>query len=290
MERSFKQFPMPPSNEDLDDPRSPQESELGLRPTNSPKHQKQKPKRYLSKYWLIVGIFIILIILSGVFWLSKHHHLTPKTNRTTSKSTIQPVPTTTSSNTAGQYISNGQDLNLSFSYPSNWVVAPPSNDNASDQTITVTSPLMSIINSAGATVTGQVVISIQPGNTQMSGLASGNATAAQNSVQIGYSKPVASQQQYPYLTFINQAGGKDPTSVFSEVMITGLAQFNQGQPVNGGALAGTLDPIISASFYNCATQACSGSSQTPLYITNSTWLNTDPFLQVLSLFESLQLN
>ena len=168
-------------------------------------------------------------------------------------------------------------------------VTPPSNDNANDQTITVSSPLVSIVNASGGTVTGKVVVSIRPGSSQISELNSGTATASQASIQIGYNNPLPNQQQYPYLTFINLNGGSNSAGVFEEVMITGLTQFTPGESVTPSTL-GPIDPIISASFYSCTTQVCSGPNQAPLSITYATWQNTMVFQQVLSLFQSLQLH
>ena len=74
-----------------------------------------------------------------------------------------------------------------------------------------------------------------------------------------------------------------------EVIITGNTQFNQNEQVDQGTLTG-LDPIISAAFYSCTTNACTGSGETQLSITSTTWGNNSLFKQVLNLFASLKLN
>lgn len=278
---------MPPPTDDLDDLQPPQATESLVRPPSNSGHKKTGHRS--SKVWLLAAIFVLLLIGCGLFWWSKHHQTSPKHN-VASKSQVHPTVKSNSSSQTIKYTSNGQDLNLSFSYPSDWSVTPPSNDNASDQTITVSSPLVSVTNSSGATITGKAVVSIRPGSAQINELTSGKAIASQNSIQIGYTQPTTSQQQYPYLTFIDLSGGSDPSGAFDEVLITGQDEFSQSESVTAETLGGALDPIISASFYTCTTEACSGSSQTPLNITYDTWQNSSLFEQVLAILDSLQLN
>jgi hypothetical protein len=275
MERPLKPFPMPPSAE-ADDTE------------DHPPSHNQSAKR-LQQSWLkllVIGVIVVIVIGGALYAL--HVHTGSKLKHVAISQTIKPS-TNQSSSALSQYVSNGQDLNLAFSYPSNWSVTPPSNDNASDQTITVTSPLMTIENAAGSSLTGKVVVSIRPGSDQITELASGNSTAGQASVQIGYTQPVSGQQQYPFLSFINLPGGADSSGNFQEVIITAEQQFSQGDPITSDELS-SLDPIVSASFYGCSTQACVGTGQTPLSITINTWQNDDPFSQILALFESLQLH
>lgn len=239
---------------------------------------------------LLIGIVIVLLLgVAGggaAYWWVKYYHKTlAKQPHTTP---LVPAPTPTNSNTLNQYVSNGQDLNLSFTYPSNWSVTPSSNSNPSDQPITLNSPLVSITNDKGTTITGKVVVSIRPGSAQLSELASGNAIAAQASAQFAYTKPTSAQHQYPYLTFIQLAGGSNPTSGFNEVMVSGITSFSKGQSITTNSL-GQLDPIISASFYQCTGQTCNNAEQSPVSITNNTWQNGSVFQQVQTLFASLQL-
>ncbi len=256
---------------------------------SSPYSPDARKKRSTLIFAIVAASIILLAVAAGAWWWhAKKQSMAKQPSQT---DTVQQaiMPDTVSDNTTKQYVSNGKDLNLTFSYPSSWTVSPPSNNNASDGPITVTSPLISTTNAAGTAVTGKVVINIRPGYSDISELGSGNATVAQGSVQFAYSKPTSTQHQYPYLTFIHLAGGTNPTGSFEEVMITGITSFAKDQAITSVSLA-QLDPIISAAFYTCTTQTCSGSGMSSLSISNNTWLNDATFKQVQSLFESLQLN
>lgn len=200
-----------------------------------------------------------------------------------------PAPSGTTDSGTASYVSDGQDLNLSFTYPAGWTATPASGGNADDQAITLTSPLVSIPAASGTAVTGKVAVSIRPGTAQLSELASGSATAAQASVQFAYATPTTSQHQYPYLTFVHLAGGADPNGAFDEVIITGITPFTAGQGITADSL-GQLDPIISARFYQCAAEDCTGASATPLSVTNATWQTVTALQQTQAIFQSLRLN
>ncbi len=245
----------------------------------------RKPKAKWPRYAAIAVVLIIVIAAAG-FGLSKHKAAAPPAKKTTA-ATVVPSSTGTSA-ALTNYVSNGKDLNLSFSYPSNWSVTPVSNGNPNDQTITLTSPLVSLTSAASQSVTGKVVLSIRPGTDTLSELDKGSPTVAQNSVQFAYSKPTASQHQYPYLTFVHFSVTGALSGSFQEVIVSGINQMAAGTALSSGAIS--VDPIISASFYDCASTACTGTSATPLAITNSTWTNATIFQQTLAILESLQLN
>jgi len=250
-----------------------------------------KPRRP----WLLtmgIGAVVVVVATAGVFVFLKLR--TPKstpasTAASTNRQSNQPAPTATGSSSTQQYISNGNDLNLKFTYPSDWTATPASNNNASDQTIALTSPLTSVTDSTGATVTAKAVLTIRPGSAQAGELASGSATVAQDSTQIGYTSPTASQHQYPYITYVHLAGGQNTGSVFDEVIITGITKFMKGQGITADSLGG-LDPIISARFYQCSTNACDGSGATALNLTGDLWQNSTLAQQVQLVFTSLQLS
>jgi hypothetical protein len=245
-----------------------------------------KPKKKWP--WIVLAIVLIAVAAGAAAYLifSK-----PKATKSTSQTktvttaTVAPNNQSPSASTV-HYISNGQELNLSFDYPSDWTVTPASESNSNDQTITLNSPLTNIVGADGKSVTGKVVVAIRPARVGLTELASGQATAGQTSVQIAYSKPTASQFQYPYLIFIHLAGGANPSSAFEEVLISGNVHFDKGQGISNV----TPDPIITASFYACTTATCIAKSATPLGVTNSTWTNDTLFKQTLALLESLRIN
>lgn len=281
MERQLKPFPMPQDQSEST------QSTIGE--PDLPHYPIAKKPRHIWGKGFILALILLLVLAAGGFYLvHKLHKASPK-QAPNSSSSVKPSNNLSNQNASTHYVSNGQDLNLAFSYPSDWSVNPPTNDNTADQTITITSPLMTIEDSSSKSVTGKAVVSIRPGTSQISELASGNATGGQTSVQIGYSQPLTSQQQYPYLSFVNLSGGTDANGAFQEVFVTGQQLFSQGQNITAADLS-SLDPIISASFFSCSTQACTGSGETPLSITLDTWQNSSPFTQVLALIQSLQLH
>lgn len=246
-------------------------------------------KKKRSKKPLIIALIVIvvLIIAAGVYWLLKDHKSKPAP-KATSTTNNQPAPAANNSSSGTtQYVSNGQDLNLSFTYPASWSVSPASNNNSNDQPITVDSPSTTITAADGSKVTGKVTVQIQPGSSQLKNLTSTTVTAAQDSVQFAYKQPTSAQQQYPYLTFLHYANGSNVTGSFEGVMVTGVQPFSKGEAVTPGSLGG-LDPIVGASFYTCNTTACSGQGSGSLAITNTTWQNATMFKQVQDLLASLQ--
>lgn len=258
-------------------------------------HEAAPPARSKRKLLLILAGVLVLLLAGGVaaYWLTHRQQPAPAASSRTPATSNQSQPLvpddTQAQGTSGHYVSNGKDLNLSFSYPSDWTVTPASNNNPNDQPITVTSPLVSIPGANGQSTTGKVIVSIRPGNTTLSELSSDKATAGQASAQIAYDKPTSAQHQYPFLTYVHLAGGANPSSSFEEVIITGVSSFAKDQPITSASLS-QLDPIISARFYACSNQACSTSSATSLSITNATWQNAPVCMQTLAIFQSLQIN
>jgi hypothetical protein len=247
-----------------DDPKHPAKY---VRPPKA--HKAGKSAKVSAPFIAITILLLVIIIGAGVF-LAVKHHKSPKAASKTTTSTVQPAVTSTSSTPSDtqKYVSNGNDLNLAFNYPSDWTVTPVS---------------------GGATVTGKVTVTVRPGADTINELNADSPVAADASTQMGYTTPTADQYQYPYLTFVHFSTGANLPGAFEEVIITGTTQFSQNQAIAADDLAG-LDPIISAAFTTCTTQACTGTGAAPLSITSTDWSSGSIFQQVLSLFESFQLN
>ena len=257
--------------------------------TDPASSKSPEPKTKDKKSWMkIVMIALaVIIILGGVLYALGHKSTKPKGHISQQK-IIQVTPPDTSTSTTN-YISNGIDLNLSFDYPNNWTVTPPSNDNKTDQTITLTSPLSMITDADNNSVTGKIVIQVRSGTDTATELNSNSPITSLASTQIKYSEPTANQIVYPFVSFIHFNDGSKATGAFEEVMVTGGLSFSQGQSISAEDISG-VDPIITANFYQCATQSCSGSSESLLSIDLNTWQNDTIFQQVLSTLESFQLN
>ncbi len=236
--------------------------------------------------WVVIAL-LVLALLGGAYWFSQRSKTSKPAAKSNSTTQKNPTPAKSTSTNTKHYISNGKELNLEFDYPDDWTVTPESGNNATDQPIAVISPLVSVTNADGATVTGKVIVSIRPSSEGTKELGASNpTTVAQDSVQIAYKAPTSAQHQYPFLTFIHFANASKASGAFEEVMITGVQGFKKGDPITSAA----TDPIISASFYQCSTEACTGSGGKFLSITYTIWQNTPLFKQVQDLFASLKIN
>jgi hypothetical protein len=251
-----------------------------------PNQQLNAPKKK-NRLLIIISIVVGLILIGVVVFLVIHKSPKPK-GHISSQKIIQVVPSNTPS-TMTTYVSNGNDLNLSFNYPNNWSVTPPTNDNKNDQTITLTSPLTTVINADNDSVVGKIVVQVRPGTATADELNSNSPITSQASIQIAYTKPTTNQTSYPFISFIHFSDGSKATGSFEEVMITGGLSFSQGQSISADDVSG-LDPIISANFYQCAAQSCTGSNENFLSINLDTWQNASIFQQTLAIFQSFQLN
>ena len=255
--------------------------------------QPQHPRR--KKILLILAPLLVLLLAAGglgTYWLISRQKSPPPTpdTSTVQQATSQTPPPAGAATRSSmvQYVSNGSDLKLSFSYPSAWTVTPATNSNPNDKPITITSPLTSVTSTSSSSVTGRVVITINPGGTSLPELASNKATAAATSSQFAYAKPTAAQHQYPYLTFIHLSGGANPAGAFEEVAITGITAFAKEQTVLPESLT-QIDPLITARFYQCSTTSCPPAESAALSITSGTWQSGDLFTQVQAVFASMQM-
>jgi hypothetical protein len=263
-------------------------------PAMSPEPQSDltnnRPSRRRT-LWLLLGALGAVIVLgAGAYFLVLHRQPAARPAAAASGATSnQPTADASGDSTPTTYVSKGNDLNLSFTYPANWQAAPASGGNSDDQTITLTSPRTGMADAQDESVIARAVLTIRPKGTDITELDAGTATVAVTSYQIAYSSPTKVQHGYPFLTFVHLAGGSNPQKLFEEVMVTGAAKFSANQTLSSYSLL-NLDPIISATFYQCSTQACTGSGAEPLSITSDIWQSSDLGQQVLGIFQSLQIH
>lgn len=260
----------------------------------NPQQHASQHRTHKKMLLAIIAVLVILLAVGGTaaYWLIAKHKAPQKpiaSSNTQQTATVPPPTNTSATSSLVQYTSNGNDLNLTFSYPSNWTVTPPSNSNTNDKPITLTSAMMSMADAKGNAVTGKVVISINPGGTSLPELAADKATSSAASVQFAYTKPTPAQHQYPYLTYVHLNGGGNPSGLFEEVIITGITAFAKDQAILPESVT-QIDPLITARFYQCSTQDCATADATSLSITASEWQNTDAFSQVQAVFASMQMH
>ena len=270
----------------------PEEKQVHLPPAYSPPRAytaghrpKVNKRRNHGGRYAAITLLVGVVIIAGVAVLLMHKKSTPPKVVHSASGVAQP----SSQTTGGTYVSNGSDLNLSFIYPAKWSVSPPSDHNSSDQPITLVSSPTSFTAANGSFVKGKVIMTIRPAAAGLSELNNNSPTAAQSSTQFAYTTPTPSQYQYPYLSYVHFANVSGAPTTFNEVIVTGTVQFSQGQQLSVGLLSG-LDPIISATVYQCHTKGCSGAGATPVAISAADWANDSLFQQVQTIFSSMKLN
>lgn len=256
--------------------------------TNVVPPKKPRNRRKGVLIGMVALIIVLLIALTAV--LLSHRRATAPASKSSSQSAARqkpPTPTTSLASGTSLYTSPADSFNLSFAYPSNWSVQPASGQ--SGNTITVSSPLVSLTDANGNSVPGKVTLTIRAGGSTMPEIGA-NAVIAQDSVQYAYAAPTAAQHQYFYVSFLHlPAGSSSGKGVFEEVVITGVNSLAKGSTATSDTFGG-VDPLVSASFSQCATQTCSGTGASSLSVNAAAW-QSDPTLQQLQkLFESFKFN
>jgi hypothetical protein len=253
------------------------------------------PRTRLKKrrwpWWILAVVIVAALVVAGFLLFGRKKAAAPST--TAGQSSNQAanqspsVPTTTAETGTSEYTSPAGSFNLSFTYPSAWTVSPPSGQ--AGQTITATSPIVNLMGAGGASAPGRVTLTIQPGGSSVTGL-TGTATTAQDSVQYAYDAPTAAQHHYFYVSFVHaQTATSSAKGAFELVVITGVNSLAKGTAVTNDTF-GSVDPLVTASFSKCTTQACTGSGMTSFSADAAAWQTDPTFKQLQALFESFKFN
>jgi hypothetical protein len=240
---------------------------------------------------MVAVVLVAALVVAGFLLFDRKKAAAPATTSQTSPnhsaSQSPPVATAPAATGTSEYTSPAGSFNLSFTYPSAWTVSPPSGQ--AGQTITATSPIVNLTDATGASVPGRVTLTIQPGGSSVKEL-SGNGTIAQDSVQYAYAAPTEAQHHYFYVSFVHsQTAASSIKGAFNLVVITGVNPQAKGVGVTADAFA-NVDPLVTASFSKCATQACTGADATPLSTSAAAWQTDPTFKQLQTLFESFKFN
>src|SRR3974390_2125990 len=98
---------------------------------------------------IFLGIVLVVgLVYEGIILSHTKHKPSNQNNLVASKSL--------NSNSV-QYKANGNDLNLSFYYPSSWSVNPATSTDSNDQPISVTSPLIQVYAADGSSHIGKAI-------------------------------------------------------------------------------------------------------------------------------------
>ena len=151
------------------------------------------------------------------------------------------------------YISD--NLDDGFSYPTGWTVT----DTIGSDEITVTSPMLNLINSANKLVKGQISMVInQNQQPTLSGFKNGNAVAALESQIINYATPSPEQPGSAYISFLTYAGPENSISDIGGIYITGNLGYMPAQAIPEPDIY-QVSPIVYIDFSQCVNDVCKAS-------------------------------
>ncbi|MFA5004438.1 MAG: hypothetical protein WC498_04150 [Candidatus Saccharimonadales bacterium] len=250
-------------------------------------YQSIHGKKGGGKKWLLILLAVLLLAGLGFGAYKLLSHKTTKASTKGNQSQNIPKPSEVTGNGLTTYTAPTDGLGLSFDYPSSWVVTPTSGQPGT--TITATSLLVSLTDATGSKATGKVVVTVSASATNPTGKGPVAAKAAQDSVQYAYTAPTPIQHQYYYVSFLHFPNAAATVGAFEEVAITGINLMPKDTAITSDLL-GSVNPVISAVFYKCSTQDCTGTGQSLLSISNSTWQSNATMQAVQKLFESFKFN
>lgn len=246
-------------------------------PNNPASGKGAKPK---SKRWLVALLAVVIVLVLGGLAFALHHKSTKATvkPKVAAAKVIKakapapkapPIPST--SYTAS-------DFNTAFSYPSSWTVV-----DSGTAPLTITSPEENLVADSGKSVPAQVVVTLARQGTIPPAFSS-QSVAVMTSSKINYSAPAAGQAADTYISFVQYpsttvVGGLDG------IYITGNYGYQKFQSIPASNIS-SIDPIVYASFYSCATSACPIASRQPLTIASSDWKDTSFSAPLMLIFKS----
>jgi hypothetical protein len=235
--------------------------------------QQRQPRRKAAV------IILILVVLAGGGY-GAYYHTNHKAVASQPATTAQTKPTkpTAATPKIATTSYDSPNFNLALNYPTGWTVA---GDTASS--LTIESPAMQLTSSAGQSVSGKVVLSLQPEGQLPSAFGTSDATAVLNSQLISYAQPTSTQRAQTYLSFVQYAS-TTTTGALDGIYITGDYGYQKDQTIPRSDIAG-LDPLATVTFGKCADTAC--TSLTTTNITASSWTSTSFSPPILTLLKSL---
>ncbi len=237
-------------------------------------------KKSRRKPIIFITLVLLLLIVAGIFLLKRPK---PESIPTTdlAPSSTQTNTTTTNISTETKKYDSSQ-FQLTFSYPSDWTVT----DKALSGVLTAVSPPLSLTDSTGEIVTGQVIFMLRDHNQKLAEFDAGNATAAIASEKISYTSPGPTQRDKTYLSYLRYAGSEAAT--LDGLYITGDFGYKLDQAIPKVDIS-KIDPITSITFVQCSDSACAEPTM-PLSISLDSWKNSSLSGPLKNILKSLSIN
>ncbi len=237
------------------------------------------PKKTDYKLWLIVSGVIILIILAAGAYFYGQHTKTKSPVKTSHTASSQKAAVSKPAAPATQLTSyTSTPFNLTVNYPTTWTVA--SNGNTS---MTITSPIMSLVADSGKTVSGKTVLTVL-NQGQIPTAFGTTSVAVLNSLDITFTSPTSSQAAQTYISFVQYPatvtkGGLDA------IYVSGNSGYLKGQTIPPSDI-NKVSPLVIVSFMQCQTTAC--TSLLPLTISSNMWSSSSFETPILDIIKSFQ--
>jgi hypothetical protein len=241
---------------------------LNLSPLATP-NRKMHTGRFISG-----AVLAILLIGGAVVLANKNqpavHKVATSTVHTSSKAAAVPKIATTS------YTAN--NFNVALEYPTGWNVV---SDTASS--VLIESPVMQLKTAASQTLSGKVLVTIQPQGQLPTSFGTADATAVSTSKLITYVQPTSNQRAQTYISFVQYAA-TTTSGALDGIYITGDYGYQKDQTIPRTDLT-NLNPLVTVTFGNCADTKCTSLTSTNIPV--STFDNPTFSAPILTLLESL---
>lgn len=238
----------------------------------------KKPKRN-NKLYLILTTLIVIIILSiaGIFLILKPKSSSNKSVNTSPKTTVSKNFNNSIAPVAKITSYSSTNFSLTVNYPDNWVISD------TPSTLSITSPITTIVNDKNQTVQGKIIINVSPKGQLPSDFTNAPAVAVANSQLISYTNPTPAQDAQTYLSFLQYA---TTTTVggLNGIYVTGNYGYLKGQNISQSDVQ-SVDPLVRVSFEECS-MSCKELS--PMVISINDWNKTSFSLPIINIMKSFQ--
>ncbi len=240
-----------------------------------------EPKKHTSRKLAIAVLAVVVLAgaATGAYFLAQK----PKTAAVKTSSQAQPAKTAASATPAPVSTTHydSTNYNLGLDYPTGWTLA-----DLSAGKLTVTSPVESLLAASGQTVSGKIILTIQNQQKTLPDFAAGNAVAVLASDNVAYKQPTSTQRANTYITYVQYAA-TTTNGALDGLYVTGNNGYQKDQAIPESDIVG-VNPLITVTFLNCGTSAC--SSLSPLSVQATGWQKSQLASTVKLLLESLSLN
>lgn len=233
-------------------------------------------KRHTGRNIVLVVLLVIILGGVGAYFLTQHPKAKAPAKSTTTAMTKKATTTNPATVPTTSYTST--NFGVTLNYPKTWTVTTDSSSS-----LTILSPKMNLTADTGKTVSGKIIFTIQPQGQVPASFGTTSSAAVLDSQLISYTNPSSDQLAQTYVSFVQYptttiVGGMDG------IYITGNYGYQHAGAINRSDIA-TLNPLVTITFGQCATSACTGLNN--LTITSTSWNNSAFSTPLLNMLKSM---